>query len=56
LYRIDDKKNPILNGQPLELRNYEVYGEPYIDNATGNLITTTSSELNKWTEVFDSSK
>ena len=47
LYRIDDKKNPIMNGQPLELRNYETYGEPYIDNPTGNLITT-STELNKW--------
>ncbi|NRB65166.1 MAG: beta-lactamase family protein [Saprospiraceae bacterium] len=51
LYRIDDKKNPILNGQPLELRNYETYGEPYIDNPTGNLITT-STELNKWTKYL----
>lgn len=51
IYRIDDKKNPILNGKPLELRNYETYGEPYIDNPTGNLITT-SSELNKWTKYL----
>lgn len=51
LYRIDSKKNPILNGQPLELRNYETYGEPYIDNPTGNLITT-STELNKWTRYL----
>lgn len=51
LYRIDNKKNPILNGQPLELRNYETYGEPYIDNPTGNLITT-STELNKWTKYL----
>ena len=51
LYRIDGKKNPILNGQPLELRNYETYGEPYIDNPTGNLITT-STELNKWTKYL----
>lgn len=51
LYRIDDKKNPILNGQPFELRNYETYGEPYIDNPTGNLITT-STELNKWAKYL----
>lgn len=51
LYRIDQKKKPILNGQPLELRNFETYGEPFIDNPTGNLITT-SSELNKWTKYL----
>lgn len=51
LYRIDDKKNPILNGQPLVLRNYETYGEPFINNPAGNLITT-SSELNKWTKYL----
>ena len=51
LYRIDDKKNPILNGQPLDLRNYETYGEPFIDNPTGNLITT-SAELNKWAKYL----
>ena len=51
LYRIDDKKNPILNGEPLKLRDYETYGEPFIDNPTGNLITT-SSELNKWTKYL----
>ena len=51
LYRIDDKKNPILNGQALELKNYETYGEPFIDNPTGNLITT-SVELNKWVKYL----
>ncbi|MEM6697868.1 MAG: serine hydrolase domain-containing protein, partial [Bacteroidota bacterium] len=51
LYRIKDKKNPIMNGKPLELRNYEVYGEPYIDNPAGNLIAT-STDLNKWSKYL----
>lgn len=47
LYGIDDSKKPILNGEPLDIKSYEVYGEDYEHNPSGNLISS-SKELNLW--------
>jgi len=47
-YGIDDNKKPILNGEPLDVINYQVYGEDYEHNPSGNLISS-SKELNLWT-------
>lgn len=47
LYGIDDSKKPILNGEPLNIKSYEVYGEDYEHNPSGNLISS-SKELNLW--------
>ncbi|NQX97809.1 MAG: beta-lactamase family protein [Flavobacteriales bacterium] len=47
-YGIDDNKNPILNGEPLDITSYQVYGEDYEHNPSGNLISS-SKELNLWT-------
>ena len=46
-FGIDDKKKPLLNGEPLELSRYDVYGEDYEHNPSGNLISSTS-EMNLW--------
>jgi CubicO group peptidase (beta-lactamase class C family) len=47
-YGIDDSKKPILNGEPLDIKSYQVYGEDYEHNPSGNLISS-SKELNLWT-------
>ena len=47
-YGIDDSKKPILNGEPLNILSYQVYGEDYEHNPSGNLISS-SKELNLWT-------
>jgi CubicO group peptidase (beta-lactamase class C family) len=47
-YGIDDNKKPILNGEPLDITSYQVYGEDYEHNPSGNLISS-SKELNLWT-------
>ena len=46
-YGIDSKRKPILNGEPLDLKAYEVYGEDYEHNPSGNLISS-AAELNLW--------
>ena len=43
----DDKKNPILNGQPLELTTHNTIGDDYEHNPSGNLLSSTE-ELNLW--------
>ncbi len=47
LLGIDSKRNPIINGQPLLLESYSVYGEEYEHNPSGNLIST-AKELILW--------
>ena len=44
---IDSKKKPIINGKPLSLKNYDIYGEDYEHNPSGNLISS-ANELNLW--------
>lgn len=46
-FGVDSKRKPILNGKPLALRNYEIYGEDYENNPSGNLISS-AEELNLW--------
>lgn len=46
-YGIDNKKNPILNGTPLQVESYPIYGEDYEHNPSGNLISS-AEELNLW--------
>lgn len=43
----DHKRRPVLDGSPQRARTYEVYGEPYEHNPSGNLIAT-AQELNRW--------
>ena len=47
LFGIDSKRNPIVNGEPLRLKSYSVYGEEYEHNPSGNLISSVK-ELNLW--------
>jgi len=44
---IDRKKNPIINGKPLQLVTYDKIGEEYEHNPSGNLMSSTS-ELTIW--------
>ncbi len=44
---IDHKRKPLLDGSPLALESYDVYGEDYEHNPSGNLIAT-AVELNQW--------
>ena len=46
-FGIDNKKNPIVNVEPLQLKSHNVYGEEYEHNPSGNLIST-AKELNLW--------
>lgn len=46
-FGVDSKRKPILNGSPLTLRSYEIYGEDYENNPSGNLISS-AQELNLW--------
>lgn len=56
---IDSKRDPIVNGEPLQLKSYSVYGEEYEHNPSGNLISTVK-ELNLWIqhhlELYSDSK
>lgn len=44
---VDSKKKPIINGEPLQLVNYDKIGEDYEHNPSGNLMSSTS-ELCTW--------
>lgn len=46
-FGVDSKRNPVMNGEPLQLKSYEVYGEEYEHNPSGNLISS-ANELNLW--------
>ncbi|MBK7474879.1 MAG: beta-lactamase family protein [Haliscomenobacter sp.] len=46
-FGIDNKNRPILNGEPLSLTSYCIYGEEFEHNPSGNLISS-AVELNFW--------
>lgn len=53
---LDRKRNPIINGEPLQLVTYDKIAEDYEHNASGNLMSSTS-ELTVWAnEIFKTSK
>lgn len=48
-FGVDNKNRPILNGEPLSLTSYSIYGEEYEHNPSGNLISS-AVELNFWVQ------
>jgi hypothetical protein len=46
-FGIDSKRKPVLNERPVNLKSYEVYGEDYEHNPSGNLVSS-AYELNLW--------
>jgi CubicO group peptidase (beta-lactamase class C family) len=46
-FGVDSRNKPILNGEPLSLISYSIYGEEYEHNPSGNLISS-AVELNLW--------
>ena len=46
-YGRDSERNPVMNGKPLLVESYPVYGEEYEHNGSGNLISN-APELNLW--------
>ena len=53
---IDRKKNPIINGEPLQIVTYDKIGEEYEHNPSGNLMSSTSELIIWLNEILKTSK